>query len=622
VKAANLLLVLLLATAAYAASVTVTPATVYETTTAWETLDVNNYKGSSIITKVKVDSPTLPITDAENYTGWTTTKTASSAEWKDGSIETNVKDAAFEFKVSAPNVTADSTAAITVSLDAASTILNITILNDASPPAISGVKPSGYAKANNAAQAVSATIKDTETSVASATYTWNNCLGGADTIVTLTKSGDLFSSTADFSTYDEEMKACYKFTAKNAPGETATLTGELIFDGTAPTVTINGPTTFATETTTFLFNASDNLATVLSCEVSLESTSVGAVNVSNGTTGSLTADLSSFTEGSHTWTVTCTDGVGLTASKSQAILLDKLPPTITLDYNAFMPRTIAKAFKATVVDTIGLASVNASFESSSVALTKTGDEYTGSVSSDTLGTKTLTVQAKDDAGHVTTKTVTITVVPNHILTLDLSPSSSTPGETITASGTLTPDGTAAVTKVTVKTPSGDDLVDLVSGAYSTTFTAPSAGTYVITTEYTEGGYTYKAEKTLTVTDSGSPQQQTSYKSGIGAEAWRISGYVKPDEPTSSTDSNAVVPDQPVEQPSAPPQQTYEPLPPEEPREAIMPKGTGVFDLAGTIKWISLLLALALLIAIGTYAYKKHGQKEDGGIDWDAYFKNR
>jgi len=621
VKAANLLLVLLLATAAYAATVTVTPATVYETTTAWETLDVNNYKGSSIITKVKVDSPALPIVGAENYSGWATTQTASSAEWKDGSIETNVKDAAFEFKVSAPNVTGDSTAAITVSLDAATTILNITILNDASPPTITDAKPSGYAKANNAAQAVSATIKDTETSVASASYKWNNCLGGADNTVTLTKSADLFSGTADFSTYDEGMKACYKFTAKNAPGETATLTGELTFDGTAPTVAINSPTTFATETTTFSFNASDNLATVLSCGVSLESTSVGTVNVTNGTTGSLTANLSSFTEGSHTWTVTCTDGVGLTASKSQAILLDKLPPTITLDYSAFMPRTISKTFKATVVDTIGLASVNASFEGSSVALAKTGDEYTGSVSSGTLGTKTLTVQAKDDAGHVTIKTVTITVVPNHILTLDLSPSSSTPGETITASGTLTPDGTAAVTKVTVKTPSGDDLVDLVSGAYSTTFAAPRAGTYVITTEYTEGGYTYNAEKTLTVTDSGGQQQQTSYRSGIGAEAWRTSGYVKPDEP-ASTDSNAVVPDQPVEQPSAQPQQTYEPLPPEEPREGLTPKGTGIFDLAGTIKWISLLLALALLIAIGTYAYKKRGQKEDGGIDWDAYFSKK
>lgn len=617
-KAATLLILLLFATAAYAANVTLSPATVYETTKAWQTLSVNNYKGSSIISKVTVTSPSLIISGAETYLGWTTVQDSDSAEWKDGSIATNVKDAAFEFEVSAGTVSDNVTANVSVSLDSTGSSFLITILNDATPPSISSVIPSGYAKANNAAQPISVTVSDPETSVSSVTYSYSNCLGGASTNVSLTKTADTYTGTADFSAYDEGMKACYTITAKNTPGETASLTGELLFDGTAPTATILAPTTFATEETTFTFSASDNIAAVIICDVILGTTTLTTVNVTNGSTVSTTQNLTGFDEGSQTWSLSCKDGVGLTATPAQAILLDKLPPSITLDYSSMVPRTTSSSFQATVVDTVGLALVNATFDGSAVTLSKSGDVYTASFSSSSLGTKTLVITALDDAGHTTTKTVYVVIVPNHILTLSLSPTTANPDETITASGSLTFDGNSTVDEVTVKLPGGDDEVDLVSGDYSTTFTAPDAGTYIITTEFTEGGYTYKATATLGVTAPGSPYQPpVYYPNGIGAEAWRTSGYVKPDDPEpQNPDGNS---NQQTEETPPPAPAAYEPLPPEAPRQALTPKTTGVFDLGGAVKWLALLMALALLIGLGVYGYGKRKTKEDGGIDWNGYF---
>ena len=620
-KTPTLLLILLLATTAYAATVTVTPATVYETTTAWEQLDVNNYKGSSIITKITVDSPSLTITDAAEYLGWTQTQDADTAEWKNGTIETNVKDAAFEFQVSAPNVTSNSTVPITITYGSGSTVLNVTVLNDATPPAITGVKPNTYARANNAAQLVSANIIDAETSVSGATYTWNDCGSGPDSTIVLTKSLDTYAGTANFSGYSEGGKACYKFTAKNNPGETGTLTGELLFDGTAPNVSISSPTTFATETTDFKFTASDNIATTLSCEIKLDSTTLDTVNVTNGTTTTLTKNLTGFTEGSHTWTATCTDGVGLSATKAQAIMLDTAPPSIIIDYTPSIPRTQTSELKTTVTDTVGLASVNATFEGAAIVLTKSGDVYKGTISSNTTGTKTIVVETKDDAGHTTTKTATVTIVPNHIVTLTLSPDSTTTGSTITASGTITKDGNTTSTEVIVKTPSGNTTKTLSGSDYSSTFIAPDPGTYIITTEFTEAGYTYKALATLTVrTISAAPEPPVF--SGDGAGEWRTSGYVKPPEPQApTTPSNPVTPTQPQAHGTGPASQQYVPLPPESPRSALTPKGTGVFSLGGAVKWLAILLALALLIGLGVYSYNRRGPKEDGGIDWNGYFKD-
>ncbi len=616
VKTPILILIALLATFAQAATVALTPSSIYETTKVWEALDVNNYKGSSIITRVEVSSPSLAINNADTYSGWATTYDSDSAEWTNGTIETNVKSAVFEFEVTAPNVTNDTTMTLTARLNSASTTLNLTILNDATPPNITDIKPSGYARANNPAQPISAKVTDAETGVASVQYYYNDCSGGQTTYVSLTKSNDTYSGTADFTNNNEGSRVCYTITARNNAGETATTTGQLLFDGTAPTVTIVSPTSFATETTDFKFNASDNIATTLSCTLSLGTSTLATVTAANGTTTTSTQNLTGYSEGSQTWSVTCADGVGLTATHAQAIILDTTPPSVSVNVNSAIPRTQTEQFTATITDTVSVASVTATYDGNPVNLTKNGNAYTGTISSSTLGTKTLTITANDDAGHTTTSTTTITIVPNHQITLSLSPDQTTPGTTITASGTLTTDGSTTSNSITVKTPTGDINTTLVNNAYSVTFTAPSDGTYTITTEYPEAGYTYTAQATLTVSSGG--QQQLSGSSGYDSDWDGSPGYVKPgEEPQESGGSNAVIPNESIQEQTPP--ADYQPLPAEEPREALTPKTTGVFTLGKTIKWLSLLAALALLIAMGVYAYKKRPPKEQG-VNWDGYFE--
>ena len=615
VKTPVLVILLLLAVAVQAVNTTLTPATIYETTKQWETLDVNNYQGNSIITEVSVSSPSLAITDAETYLGWTTDFDASSAEWTDGMLATNARSAVFEFQVSAPNVTADTIATVTASLGSSTTLFNITILNDPTPPSITEIRPYGYAKANNPSQSVSANATDAETSIASVSYEWNDCNGGASNTITLLNVNGTYNGAADFSAYDEGEKACYTFTARNTAGETATLNGELLFDGTPPSATIISPTAFATENTVFVFTASDNIAAGLSCQLELDSTMLGITNVTNGTTANVTYNLSIFEQGSHTWSITCTDGVGLEATHAQAIILDTMPPVMISTIPSSIPRNQPTSFSAKVTDNIGLASVTASFDGNDVNMSQNGDDYSGTISSSELGTETLTIEATDDAGHTTTETKTITIVPNHQLTLTLSDITTTPGHQITASGTLTPDGNLTENNITIRTPTEDYTVALGNNAYSVTFNAPDAGTYVITAEYTENGHTYTAQATLNVRSPGQSAQDYSHgyeSSWSGGES-----YVAPEDSSEPQQESEPVPE--TEQAPAPePETEYVPLPPEEPRESFAPKSTGVFSLGKTIKWLSLLMALGLILGLAAYTYSKRPKKEEP-LNWDGYF---
>ncbi len=613
------LLIFLSAVTVNAATVNLTPRTVYETTKVWETLNVNNYGGNSLITKVAVSSPNLAITNAKSYLGWTTSFDADSAEWKNGIISTNIKSAVFEFQVSAPKVSQDTTVTITSSLDSGSSPFNVTILNDPTPPNITELKPSGYAKANNPSQAINAKIIDAETGVASAKYAWSDCSGN-DTTITLTESNGTHKGVANFASYDEGSKACYSVTATNNAGETAKKEGELLFDGTAPTVEIISPTSYATETTEFKFKATDNLAKELECIVELDGTALGQISAKNGQETSVTHNLTSFQQGKQTWSVTCTDGVGLSATDEQEITLDTEAPEVTMKSEAYLLRTQPTEVKIKITDLLGVKSVNATFEGESISLNKSGDLYTGTISSDELGSKLLVIEATDEVGHATTKSINMTVVPNHQLTLALSSQTTLPGKTITASGTLTAEGNITSTSVTIKTPSGDEEAELQNGAYSITFKAPNdAGTYTIITEYDEVGYTYTAKAKLTVQSPG--QSDRDYSAGYES-SWSGGGsYVKPEDAASDSeeDSNAVTPDEPEQKNEEPETEEYSPLPAEEPRGAITPKATGVFSLGKTIKWTAILLALALIGGLGAYAYYKRPPKQENTVNWDGYF---
>jgi len=615
------LLILLLATIANAATVTLTPQTVYETTSIWQTIDVDNYQGSSIVNSVGVDSSSLEITDADDYLGWTTAHDATSASWNAGNIETNVKSVLFEYQVQAPNITSDKNVSIIVSLDSSSITYDIRILNDASGPIISSVSPDDYAAANTSSQAIIVEAIDPETGVSKVTYTWDNCSGGLDTTIVLGGLNGTYNGIADFNGYAEGDQVCYTVEASNNAGETSTLTGQLIFDGTAPQVSIISPTTFATENQTFSFTATDNLAGTLKCQLEIDNTLLGIVNATNGSVTTANYDLTLFDEGSQTWSVNCQDGVGLSATHAQAVILDTQGPVITYNSNSYLLRTQSTQVSSTVTDNIGLANVSVSFDGNALNLSQSGNDFSSTIQSDTLGTKVLVISATDNAGHTSTLTQNITVIPNHQLTLSLSPSQTTKGKNVVASGTLTTDGNTSSSSVLIRTP---DANITTTKNYNVTFDAPIPGTYTIVAEYVDGEYTYTAQATLTVQSTDSQEETIQYSSGTGVD-WTGSGQTEPTSDSDSGGSNAVIPDEPVQEPETPEEPVeeepaeYEPIDSSEPRSAFTPKATGVFSLGDTIKWISILIVLGGIIGLGVYTYRKRPKSEDP-MSWDGYFR--
>lgn len=617
-KPAIALIIVLLSSVAYAASLSVTPPTIYETTSGWTAVDVNNYGSVELVTSVNVTSE-LPVQNAKNYSGWTMSHTNSSASWTNGVIAGNVRSAWFEVMLKAPKVTSDTNKTLTVRAGSNTSVLTITVLNDPTPPNITSLSPSQYARANNSAQAIQIVANDPETGVASVNYTYNNCAAGPNTVVALVEANNTFNGVADFSGYLEGSKVCYTITAENNAGEVGITQGELRFDGTPPAVTAHEPSTYVTELTTFSFTATDNIASELSCTVALGGNALANLTVQNNTQTNTTQAINA-SNGPDSWTVRCEDGVGLLATAIKAIIVDTISPQVGLTVPDKVPRTLAQQVTIDVTEA-NLASVNATFGGAQVNLSQNGSQFTGSIKSNTTGVFELIVQALDSAGHLTTMRKNITFVPNHIVTMTLN-GGALEGDTVTVSGTVTGDGALVETTVTVRSPQGTQVVNITNGAYTATFTAPSAGTYPVNVTYTEGGYDYTIATTLTVGVAQQQQQQApQYRDGIGAAAWRNNGYVKPED--ADNENQEVEEEQQEEQELQEPDiEVYEPIDPDEPRQAVRPQATGLFNLGNVVKWGAILLMIGLLGALGTYAYRKMPpRKPKEGIDWDSYFNN-
>lgn len=619
VRTPVLLALLLAAVAVSAANVTLTPLQVYETTTVWESIDVDNYGGSSVVSSVSAFSPNLTIQNAKNYTGWSSNSNGNTASWTGGTIETNVRSALFEFQVTAPKISANYTVPVTVTLDGTPKVFNLEILNDNTPPNVTSIQPQNYARANNPAQQIILNINDPETGVDTVTYSWNNCGNGSSTSVVLTNSNSTWSGTADFSAFNEGQTACYRINATNKGGESVVIDGQLQFDGTPPTVTLVSPTTYATQSTEFIFNASDNIASQLSCVVKFETTNLTTVSAVSKAHTSTTQNLSGFSEGTRAWSVECQDGVGLLANAVQSVVLDLAPPQLTSNVSATMPRTVANQFTITVTDATPTV-LNATLDGNVVLLSQNGNVHTGFVTSSTVGTKVLRVVARDSVGNVVAKDHNITFVPNHQLSLTLNPSIADSGDSVTASGTLTEDGDANETIVTITTPGGDVSTALSGNSYSVQFTAGSEGTHTITAKFVENGHTYTAQATLQVNDpDGNSGNNHGFSDGIGAAAWRTSGYAVENEQPEEGNSEQIEEQVEEKDPNdfGP---RYNPIEPETPRRAATPQATGIFNLGKSLNWLLPLLAVIALLGLAAYAYSRRpkGDKK-GGVDWDGYF---
>ncbi|MBD3259089.1 hypothetical protein GF371_00495, partial [Candidatus Woesearchaeota archaeon] len=262
-------------------------------------------------------------------------------EWKGGTIEGNVKSALFMFNATAPVI--DANRSRNISIDTRFTdgnditfVVPINIINDVTGPVISNTIPAdqGYLRANNPNQLVYANVDDPETGIDSVSFSWNDCSQNASNSQTdLNCAGNDCNNTIDVGGFDEGDSMCFTFTAVNKGGETSQLSGSAGFDGTPPTVSLVSPANDAYLGTEgqFSFTASDNIASVLECDLLVDENIIDTMNANNSQTITIDADFSGLDEGSHLWKVVCRDTVGLQGeSNARTFILDNTPPNLEL----------------------------------------------------------------------------------------------------------------------------------------------------------------------------------------------------------------------------------------------------------------------------------------------------
>lgn len=414
ILAIALLLALTAATANHTATLTLAPFTVYETTINSFNLSVNNFGSQDIITSVQATITDLEITSIQDFKGWTENFTTSSASWTGGSIAPNVLQALFPFTARAPAVTVNTTRTLTVTTqddtNAQQTqTLQFTILNDETGPLFTNLHPTDddFVAQGTTNYAIQVTAMDLETGVNHVDFTYQICNGSNQTQIALTKSNDTYARIADFSLYADSTFLCFAYGGESNGNAKTTYTGRLGVDGIAPSVALSSPANGAmiNGNTLFQFNATDNLASTLRCELVIDGGVAANATVTNGATGSFPA--TNATEGIHTWNVVCADLAGLSGSgATRGYTLDRTPPQIssTPVNGSVMAGGTVITFSAT--DNFQLNQVTLTYNSTT---TTQSAAFALDTTSWPDGPTPITITASDQAGNVGTYLLTYTV---------------------------------------------------------------------------------------------------------------------------------------------------------------------------------------------------------------------
>ncbi len=403
-----LVFLLSLVSADHTATLTLAPLTIYETTTATFNLSINNLFSQDTITRVETAASGLEVTGAKHVKGWTENTTLSSALWLGGTIEPNVAFALFQFTAKAGKVSANTTQTVTVTtyddiFSRQTQALQFTVLNDETGPVFSDVKPldGSFAAQGTRDYAVHVTATDPETGVdhIDVSYQLCNATSAANaTQLVLSRMNDTYSRAIDLSSYVDHTFLCFNFNGASNGDATSSYTSRLGIDGVAPTVTLTSPANGAmiNSNMLFQFNASDNLAPTLHCDLVIDGNIVAGATVANGASGSFPA--TNATEGIHSWNVMCTDGAGLSGvGQARTYTLDKTPPGVasTPVNGSIMAGGTMITFSVT--DNFQLNQVTLSYNS-------TTSPQSSAFALDTTawpdGPTTVTVTASDQAGNV------------------------------------------------------------------------------------------------------------------------------------------------------------------------------------------------------------------------------
>jgi hypothetical protein len=292
---------------------------------------------------------------------------------------------------------------------------NVSITIDHTPPTISMAAPS-------AGVAVNGTVTITATATDTVAITGVQFqLDGVNLGSAVTGAGPTYSyswNTASAGNGTHTITAI----ATDAPGNTASSSVSIVVDHTPPTVSITAPAAGAALSGTLSISASatDNVA-VASVQLQLDGANLGAPLTGSGPTYTYLWNTTSVTTGTHTIAAIAADTAGNTASSSVSIIVDHIPPTVSVT---------APAAGATVTGTVtvtGAASDNVAVASVQFQLdgVSLGNPIaapgpyslpwnTAAVSN---GSHTLTAIATDTANNTTTSGAIAVTVVNPLLLL-------------------------------------------------------------------------------------------------------------------------------------------------------------------------------------------------------------
>ena len=439
-KEVSIIVLILLATIVYAvpnATITLTPLSVYETSNTLFNLTINNQFKDEVISQITLSSSQLNITNVVNFSDWNNSFTATSIDWDNGDIETNAI-ALFQFYAQAGLISDNQSINLTIITTGpggdTTDIIQLNITNDYSGPILSSNTPqdNGFLRQGITNQTISIDAVDPETGVLNTSFAYWNCTNVSNQIsVTLTCVNNTCTSIANLSAYQEGDRMCFAFTSYNNALEFSTLNGSVGFDNTPPTVTLVSPTngSVASGNTSFLFNATDNLAPTLTCSLLVNDVTQATITAINSTITTLYYDVSNLSEAVHDWKISCEDGVGLIGESETRNILTGSGPEINLTIN-IVERTVDYLINATITDETAVANAYAVFNNQTITLTAQGDNYIGTLSTDinyTLGNYSLTIFANDTLFFSSNRTLNFTLIQGYIITLNLDPATAEPG---------------------------------------------------------------------------------------------------------------------------------------------------------------------------------------------------
>lgn len=255
---------------------------------------------------------------------------------------------------------------------------------------------------------------------------------------------------------------------RSSPGSglAITIEGE---DNTPPEVNISSPETGNyTNTPGITVSGTASDSTTLVNTVSVNGT--GAILSGESYTAAIT-----LSEGANTVTATATDAGGNTGSSSITVILDTIPPSITLDPVPSLTNNPQLAITGKIEDASPITAITVNGKS--VGTTGQSPYQFSSDITLTEGSNTITVTATDKAGNTSNSSITVTldtIAP--VITITLPADGSTVDtSTITVTGTIddnaatvTVNGINAAVSNNTFTASG---ITLIKGANTITVTA-------------------------------------------------------------------------------------------------------------------------------------------------------